>query len=70
MGKSNTVDKPGICRATVNTVGKKFPNKFKNPNPSTHIPINPHRMITNTIPKKKHIVPRIRSLLHQRIKGV
>lgn len=63
IGRSKATFNPGICRATVSTVGKKLPNKFKKPKASILIPINPHRIITNAIPRKKQIVPRIRSRL-------
>ncbi len=62
-GTSKIVLITGIWRPTVKTIGRKFPNKFKNPKLSKHIPINPHRNITKTIPRAKHMVPRIRSRL-------
>jgi len=62
-GKSNIMDIPGICRATASAVGRKFPNKFKNPKTSRHIPISPHLIVTRIIPEKKQNVPRKRSLL-------
>lgn len=64
-GRSKILPRPGICLPTATTVGRKLPNKFKKPNPSRIIPKMPHRISTSTIPKKKHIVPRNRSLLKQ-----
>lgn len=62
-GKSSIVRSPGNCLATVNTVGRKLPNKFKNPKPSNAIPTRPHLITTNAIPRKKQIVPLSRSRL-------
>ena len=62
-GKSNTVDNPGICLATTNTVGRKLPKRFKNPKASRQIPIRPHLIKINAIPRKKQMVPRILSRL-------
>lgn len=62
-GISSRVLRPGICLATVRTVGRKFPNKFKNPNASTNIPTNPQRRSMRAMPRKKKKVPRSRSLL-------
>ena len=47
-----------IPHATFRTVGRKLPNKLRNPNPSTKIPTSPHLIITSATPKKKHTVPR------------
>ncbi len=58
IGRSSTTDKYGICLITVKTNGKKFPNKFKNPNPSTIIPMIGRLHKTKAIPAKKHIDPR------------
>ena len=63
IGKFRTTDKPGICLPTSKTVGRKFPNKFKNPKPSNSSPIIPHLKVTNSIPTKKQTVPLIRSYL-------
>ena len=60
-GKSKILPITGICRPTESTVGKKFPKRFKNPNPSRAKPKRPHLNKTKTIPKKKQMVPRILS---------
>ena len=69
-GKSSIVRSPGSCLATVNTVGRKLPNKFKKPKPSRAIPIKPHLITTNAMPRKKQIVPLNRSRLWQTLIGV
>jgi hypothetical protein len=63
-GRSNMLLRIGTWRPTVSTVGKKFPNRFRKPNPSRHIPISPHRKRTRAIPAKKQMVPRILSRLN------
>lgn len=63
IGKSRMVRRPGSCLATVRTVGRKFPNRFRKPKPSRAIPIRPHLMTTSAMPRKKQIVALIRSRL-------
>ena len=67
IGRLRTTDNPGICLPTNKTVGKKFPNKFRNPKPSNINPTNPHLIVTKMIPIKNVIVPLKRSILiHKR----
>jgi hypothetical protein len=68
IGKSSIVRRPGSCLATVRTVGRKFPKRFRKPKPSRAIPIRPHLMTTRAIPRKKQIVALIRSrLIHKSV---
>ena len=62
-GAFSTVDRIGSCLETEITIGRKFPNRFRKPNPSISMPRKPHRMRTRKRPKKKQIVPRILSRL-------
>jgi predicted nucleotide-binding protein (sugar kinase/HSP70/actin superfamily) len=50
---------------TVNTTGKKFPNKLRNPKVSKQIPTIPQRISTSIIPSIKHAVPRHLSFLQK-----
>ena len=68
IGRLRTTDNPGICLPTNKTVGKKFPNKFRNPKPSNINPTNPHLIVTKMIPIKNVIVPLKRSILIHKAK--
>ena len=57
-GRSKTLDKKGTCLKNISTVGKKLPNKFKNPNASMRTPINPHLIMTSRNPAKNKALPR------------
>ena len=56
-GNLKQLRNPGICNPNINKVGKKSPNKLKNPNPSIIIPIIGHPYNTNPNPTKKQIPP-------------
>lgn len=57
-GISKIFDKIGTCLKNISTVGKKLPNKFKNPKASTITPMSPHLIMTSTNPVKKSTLPR------------
>ena len=62
-GRSSNGPIYGSCLATVKTVGRKLPNKFKNPKASKQSPTIQYRIKTKPTPRKKQNVPRILSLL-------
>jgi hypothetical protein len=63
-GRFKTDESIGTCRATLITVGRKSPNKLRNPKDSTHSPTTLQRSNTNRMPKKNRTAPAIRSRLN------
>merc|ERR1719235_2235017 len=56
-GNESTVPMIGMLRRNPRAVGKKSPNRFMNPQPSTMMPTIAHPYSTKQMPPRKHAVP-------------